>query len=525
MAAAVADIAEDDEESDGEDTLALDITVQEALQHESKEAVQEALLREAARMIKWQVGQVIDIDTDGGLEEAVIVGPSKSGAAEQMSVRFADGSVSDWDVEDYVARVISAVSSPVVLQQEVVQNGTSNPKTIDRLRRSSVEEAEAAAEAVRAAAEAESEDDESDDEGAEVLDPTMSVEQALKSEDQAAVQDALLREMARKIEWKIGQVIDIDTDAGFEKGASILGPATDGDETQMQVRFADGSVDNWDIDDFVFVALETELTSDDKATGKAAAIALQQEVVKHGTQNVAKIDRLRRASMQPDDAATQAMEAAAMAAAVADIAEDDEESGEEGNSSATASSGASASEEPPRSRLQFDGDVETRTPPTNSDEDGNAEIVGSPPVTPAVTPSAVSVAEQTAPPPAAQEPDEQAQPALSEGVPPPPAEPGHKPTKKEQKAAGKRAKQEEKEAEKARVAKEKQDKLDAIAAEKQRKIDEALAEKARIAQEKQDKIDAIAAEKQRKIDEKAAEKQRKADEKAAAKAAKKAGKK
>jgi hypothetical protein len=166
---------------------------------------------------------------------------------------------------------------------------------------------------------------ESQEGGAEVLDPTMSVEQALKSEDQAAVQDALLREMARKIEWKVGQVIDIDTEDGYEKGATILGPSTEGDKTQMSVRFADGSVDNWDKEDFV--ALATELSvPDDKATGKAAAIALQQEIVKHGTADKQKIQRLRRASMQPDDAATQAMEAAAMAAAVADIAEDDEES-------------------------------------------------------------------------------------------------------------------------------------------------------------------------------------------------------
>eukprot|EP01046_Picozoa_sp_COSAG06_P109096 COSAG06_NODE_55540_length_289_cov_0.726316_1_plen_96_part_11 len=37
-------------------------------------------------------------------------------------------------------------------------------------------------------------------------------------------------------------------------------------------------------------------------TGQAAAIALQAEIMKNGTGNVKKIDRLRRASLQPDRA-------------------------------------------------------------------------------------------------------------------------------------------------------------------------------------------------------------------------------
>eukprot|EP01046_Picozoa_sp_COSAG06_P123520 COSAG06_NODE_71435_length_184_cov_21.588235_1_plen_55_part_01 len=55
-----------------------------------------------------------------------------------------------------------------------------------------------------------------------------------------------MREAARLITWDIGQVIDIDTEDGMEKGATILGPSSEGDATQMQVRFADGSSDNWD---------------------------------------------------------------------------------------------------------------------------------------------------------------------------------------------------------------------------------------------------------------------------------------
>eukprot|EP01043_Picozoa_sp_COSAG02_P091951 COSAG02_NODE_28620_length_586_cov_0.798768_1_plen_40_part_10 len=40
----------------------------------------------------------------------------------------------------------------------------------------------------------------------------------------------------------------------------------------MQVRFADGSVDNWDIEDFVATEADASVP-DTVATGKAAAIA------------------------------------------------------------------------------------------------------------------------------------------------------------------------------------------------------------------------------------------------------------
>ena len=114
---------------------------------------------------------------------------------------------------------------------------------------------------------------------------------------EAALQDALLQEAARRITWSVGQVINIGTEEGLEE-ATILGPSSEGDATQMRVRFADGTVDNWDIEDFVAADADAAVP-DTVATGKAAAIALQQEIVKHGTGDVEKIKRLRRASMRP----------------------------------------------------------------------------------------------------------------------------------------------------------------------------------------------------------------------------------
>lgn len=261
---------------------------------EKTKAVKETLLREAARHIVWEVGQVIYIDTEDGFEEgATIIGPSTEGDETQMSVRFADGSVDNWDVEDFVT---------VTENAKMAEKQTKPPPS---------SESDPDLEHV-------SDTTESEEEGEDRLNPNMTVEEALASEDTKVVEEVLLREAARLIEWETGQVIDIDTEDGYEKGVTILGPSTEGDETQMYVRFADGSVDNWDIEDFVALATEQSKGAEDPfATGKTAAIALQRELVQHGTKDVKKIDRLRRASMQPDDAGA-AMAAAAAAAAMAE---------------------------------------------------------------------------------------------------------------------------------------------------------------------------------------------------------------
>ena len=74
-------------------------------------------------------------------------------------------------------------------------------------------------------------------------------------------------------------------------------------------------------------------------TGKAAQQALQDHIMKSGTSDVKKIDRLRRASLQADSAgpsaqSAQAANAAMMAAAMAEV--DDEEEEEEDDEDASA---------------------------------------------------------------------------------------------------------------------------------------------------------------------------------------------
>jgi len=157
-------------------------------------------------------------------------------------------------------------------------------------------------------------------EGGFSIDPMQHAEAVAAKKTEAAQTEALMQEAARLITWDIGQVIDVDTEDGLEKGATIIAPPTNGDETQMRVRFKDGSEDDWDIEDFV--ALKSDLAVPGKNT---AAIALQQELLNNGTSDVEKIQRLRRASMQPDEKGASDADVAMMAAAAAEIPEDDAE--------------------------------------------------------------------------------------------------------------------------------------------------------------------------------------------------------
>lgn len=50
--------------------------------------------------------------------------------------------------------------------------------------------------------------------------------------------------------WEAGTVVDIDTEDGWEYGATVTGPATSGNAAERQVRFADGTEDDWDTSDF-----------------------------------------------------------------------------------------------------------------------------------------------------------------------------------------------------------------------------------------------------------------------------------
>ena len=53
--------------------------------------------------------------------------------------------------------------------------------------------------------------------------------------------------------WETGTVVDIDTEDGWDLGATVTGPATSGALTERQVRFADGTLDDWDTSDFRLV--------------------------------------------------------------------------------------------------------------------------------------------------------------------------------------------------------------------------------------------------------------------------------
>ena len=51
---------------------------------------------------QWQTGMLVDIDTADGMERAVeVLGPPKSGNPAELRVKFADGTVDDWEVSDF----------------------------------------------------------------------------------------------------------------------------------------------------------------------------------------------------------------------------------------------------------------------------------------------------------------------------------------------------------------------------------------------------------------------------------------
>eukprot|EP01043_Picozoa_sp_COSAG02_P036610 COSAG02_NODE_2693_length_8220_cov_3.340106_3_plen_83_part_00 len=43
----------------------------------------------------------------------------------------------------------------------------------------------------------------------------------------------------------------VETDDGWERGVTVLGPAQSGNRNELRVKFFDGTVDDWDVVDFV----------------------------------------------------------------------------------------------------------------------------------------------------------------------------------------------------------------------------------------------------------------------------------
>ena len=82
----------------------------------------------------WSIGQVIDVDTEDGLEAATILGPSDTGDADHMRVRFADGVVDDWDIDDFRQRQQPQQQQQPISQEEQTFGGqlsTESTKWVD----------------------------------------------------------------------------------------------------------------------------------------------------------------------------------------------------------------------------------------------------------------------------------------------------------------------------------------------------------------------------------------------------------
>ena len=52
------------------------------------------------------------------------------------------------------------------------------------------------------------------------------------------------------MKYKPGEKVDVESEDGWEYGATVLGPAQSGDADELRIRFADGVVDDWPVADF-----------------------------------------------------------------------------------------------------------------------------------------------------------------------------------------------------------------------------------------------------------------------------------
>jgi hypothetical protein len=64
--------------------------------------------------------------------------------------------------------------------------------------------------------------------------------------------------------WRPGDVVDVDAEDGMEFGAVVLGPAISGDVEEMSIKFADGVIDDWPIEEFCKPAKISEASSSEQ---------------------------------------------------------------------------------------------------------------------------------------------------------------------------------------------------------------------------------------------------------------------
>ena len=62
-----------------------------------------------------------------------------------------------------------------------------------------------------------------------------------------------LQALASK-QWNKGMIVDIETEDGWERGVALLGPAQSGSADEMRVKFPGGTVEDWEVAEFVAVA-------------------------------------------------------------------------------------------------------------------------------------------------------------------------------------------------------------------------------------------------------------------------------
>ena len=146
------------------------------------------------------------------LEQVEILGPAASGAPTELRVRFRDGTIDDWDVEDFLEHKAEAKWKP----GQLVDSASKPIPSILSLH----------------------------------LSPPLPLLPLLPLTFLGVLHAAVVVRLFLPSCDK-SFLRPVETDDGWERGVTVLGPADSGNADEMRVRFPDGTVDDWDVDELV----------------------------------------------------------------------------------------------------------------------------------------------------------------------------------------------------------------------------------------------------------------------------------
>ena len=76
--------------------------------------------------------------------------------------------------------------------------------------------------------------------------------------------------------------IAVETEEGWERNVEIIGPPQSGNPEEMRVKFADGTLEDWDWDDFVPRDTKAEPRPQPQPKSNPTTVALKPDRARQG---------------------------------------------------------------------------------------------------------------------------------------------------------------------------------------------------------------------------------------------------